>query len=754
MSIMFDPADVPLARPAIQVAAFRYYPGEGFEPLPMVRPIAVHTREGAETSYAEFEYVTQNARADVAPVYFESILPLIGAGTDGSGEDRSADTVEVDDRVVVVAFTPDGDYRYLFDGFCTSPGTRFAPNRYEVGFMCVGVEKRCWDEPIQECWQRDCDEPDNPTFNISTTLDIRFNPRGRPNCCPENSDMVPDTLPDNTPIPPDERADVQAFPVFLDAGCKARDPDDKPYQTHWTLSKVAKYILGWCNIEETYVRNPDFSLLDELLDVYTPKKGREYYDVDDPSTYDQNPIVVADVDVTGRPWPEALADVLDANGFSMCFRLSRDEDSNPYTFIDIYKKFDDDPSKYVDLFLAPWDDPLDPGLNNLAVSDVQHDISRVENRVSLRTAPELVEVSIVLAPLFEILPADKANRKDFILGNDNFSTGDNANKYRKWGADEMAGGHWNMDNWVFTVSDIDLSKVFPSPSDDPTRPPDPNAAPAYTIRARPARRELVTRDDSGTPMSPMLHISFDYADKTPRIWDGTSGTWYQLPNGYGWSLLHDEFGIKVHIKDPNAWHVGPISGGLAAGMATQLAGGEIRAVEWLATKKAATATKAGNFCLMLTAVMEGDLIAKVVSDRRDVTPTRFTIHRVVDVRSEMQPRRIYENSWNSYYQDQVGTSWQDFDPKRAQAFADGKRESAQLGKFRMRAEIPRLAWGYPIGSRIRQINGRDCSFEMNLSGGLESACYPKVIGVSWNFNGERTALVLADADIARRHRRQ
>jgi hypothetical protein len=53
----------------------------------------------------------------------------------------------------------------------------------------------------------------------------------------------------------------------------------------------------------------------------------------------------------------------------------------------------------------------------------------------------------------------------------------------------------------------------------------------------------------------------------------------------------------------------------------------------------------------------------------------------------------------------------------AQAYVDTKRESSQLGQFSMKVAIPRLTAAYTIGDRIRQINGRDCSFAMNLTGG-------------------------------------
>jgi hypothetical protein len=134
----------------------------------------------------------------------------------------------------------------------------------------------------------------------------------------------------------------------------------------------------------------------------------------------------------------------------MCFRLAIDasgQTPQPYTYLDIYKKYDNDPKKYKDLYLAPWDDPLDPAVNNVSEMEVFHDTSRVVNKVTLHTAPEWVEVSIVLAPLFPIAPGDAAAKANFLEGK---ATGADVRKYREFGADEWGLGHWNIANWIYT----------------------------------------------------------------------------------------------------------------------------------------------------------------------------------------------------------------------------------------------------------------------------------------------------------------
>jgi hypothetical protein len=255
-------------------------------------------------------------------------------------------------------------------------------------------------------------------------------------------------------------------------------------------------------------------------------------------------------------------------------------------------------------------------------------------------------------------------------------------------------------------------------------------------------------------LEPKLHISFNYSGDVPAVWDGEAGDWIEIPDGKGWVLLKDQFGIRLTHKDPNAWKIGEMKGtDLATGNAKQLAAGEIRTVEWLRERRTASATVWGNFFLMLTGVVEADQMAKVVADKRPASPTTFTIESVVEAASEYQPKRLYRNSWNVVESGDIPEKDKViFDQEMAQAYVDTKRESSQLGQFSMKVAIPRLTAAYTIGDRIRQINGRDCNFAMNLTGGIETTAYPKVIGFTWHCgHGERTSLILSDTAIIRRH---
>ncbi len=768
MNTDFEQEEPPLWRPATQIGVFRYNVPtssggdagrQRYEPLLMVKCLSIHHVEGPQFSTAEFEYVNQNAITDqFTPAWFETVLPLISEGSD--------DTVKVDDRLLVVALTADGeDYRFLFDGFVTAPGTRFDGRGYMVGFSAAGVERRCWDEPLQDNWQRNCFKPRTAEKNnVKTGLPIRFNPNGKANCTPKDCDMTPAVfaIPSGTPDPPPGYAAPggaprrQHFPVFLDPDFAGKDPyqDDKPFQRLWSVSSAAQYIIGIGNPGEQYVRNPDFTRLDQLLDVYTPREGQSFVDINDPSTYDENPITIADIDVTGRPWPEELHKILDANGFCLCFRIGSDEDGDPLTYLDIYPKNDRDPSHYKDLFLDQWGQDLDPSMNNLAAADMQHDVSAIMNQYYLHTSMEKVEASFILAPLFKIDEADSASAEAmarFIAGGNEDDESEDSQKYRKWGVDEVGAGYWDMQAWAWKTK-----KPFEFTDMLPLIKPNPEATsgyPAFAYRPRPGFNQLLTKGPDNKPLSAKLRISFDYVGDSPKSMNedyDSASHWFEIPDR-SWNLLKDRLGIYIISQDPNAWKVGEIKGDLNGGHAWPLANRQVRCVEWLAKKQTATATAGGNFWLMLTCVIESDQIANIVSKRRSTSPTKFIVSRAVDNRMERTPKRIYAFSWYGTNDEDEGDTVVDFDKKAAQNYCDGKREVTQYGKFRLRAELPTLTDMYEIGDRIRKVSGRECSFAMNGGTGAETATYPKVIGITWSLaRGEQTTLHLSDSAIVHR----
>ena len=61
--------------------------------------------------------------------------------------------------------------------------------------------------------------------------------------------------------------------------------------------------------------------------------------------------------------------------------------------------------------------------------------------------------------------------------------------------------------------------------------------------------------------------------------------------------------------------------------------------------------------------------------------------------------------------------------------------------------IPSLISTFRVGDRIARINGRDISFQTNVGTGQgESPVYPVVVGLTWDFSGQRQATILELAD--------
>src|SRR5690606_18527866 len=73
----YDPADVPLSEPAVQVQVFRLSDGGELEELPNVQVLSVHEREGMSPPSAQCRYITDDkALVQGWPTEFEHIYAL------------------------------------------------------------------------------------------------------------------------------------------------------------------------------------------------------------------------------------------------------------------------------------------------------------------------------------------------------------------------------------------------------------------------------------------------------------------------------------------------------------------------------------------------------------------------------------------------------------------------------------------------------------------------------------------------------
>ena len=159
---------------------------------------------------------------------------------------------------------------------------------------------------------------------------------------------------------------------------------------------AARYLCFRGNPDETYVTNPDGALLDSLLDSRSPDSGVTINPAD-PSTYTSEPIFVPDFPATGKPWPVALDQLLEPNGFGMVFRLESDANGNPSTRLDIFRRQDGSPHSYKDFYFQPSGEPLDPAQTNLSQARLACDTTDVANAFCVESDPVRYEASLCCA---------------------------------------------------------------------------------------------------------------------------------------------------------------------------------------------------------------------------------------------------------------------------------------------------------------------------------------------------------------------
>jgi hypothetical protein len=702
-SFDFDPYAAPLAGRAVPVGVFRYDPSlpadQRYALLPNVSVESIVVREGASPAEAHFCYVLDDSAPSPAfPSGFEDLWPL-----DANGPYLVRD----DDRLVVLATAPSGRSQVLFDGFVQAPSIDLSPAALAVSFRAQGVATRCWDSPIGGRLQRNADDP-NAGAVVSVDLLSRFNPDGRPNCTPDGCDL-------NASDP------ASQYPVFLDPDLD-RQPDPR---TYWTLGKFVRYVLATCN-DESYVKNPDFTRLDALLQVRAPKPGAGFVDPSNASSYAAADLVLRDFDATNVAWPDALALQLGYAGFSLRFVTGDDAGGEPRHELEIYRGDDAGQCSLRDLELPCRGAQLDPARCNVAALQLTRDARSIVNAITVETRPRRVELSVVLAPGFTPAAGDEmaANRGRFLRANLSTASGEDRRKYRVYVADEAGDGHWDAASQAWKTQALDLAAIFPA---------DSNGEPTYVRRLRPGSNSLISRDSNGRVLRAQLALSRDYAGAAPALWDG-SGTWQPIAGG--WELLEDRLGIFVTIEDPEAWPIGE-----STGASPQEPSPTLRGITSQANPPASGANT--RFVLRLTTVVDDDLMLPAVVPPRPASPTRFTLRRRVDARDHFAIETVAASSlYNPGSQPLVARD----DTDRAVAHAQALRAAYELPPLDGRVTIPSLVTAFRVGDRIGRINGRDLSLRANIGGGQgEGAAYPLVVSLTWDFSsgGQATVLQLA-----------
>ncbi len=700
-SFDFEPSSVPLAMDATQVGVFRYQPGEAggsgaFDFLPNLLCDSIQEREGAQPPVARFHYVLDDsAAANNFPTQFEQLWPI---------DSHGPYVVRNDDRLVVLAISPNGGRMLLFDGFAQEPRVDLTPRLQDVSFTAVGVAIRCWDEPIGGRHERDADDPQAGAV-VSIDRPARFNPDGDPNCTPDGHDV-------------NQSDSSTAYPVFLEPNIE-RVPDPR---TYWTLGKFVRYILAIHN-DESFVKNPDFTNLDGMLEACSPKNDQGYYEGDGDSVRDN--LVLRDFDATNMPWPEALEQQLGYAGFALRFVTGQDDSGDPRHTLEIYRKDAAGADSDRELALPQRGDILDPSRCNVSGLHLSRDCGSIVNAITLETRPRRVELSVVLACGFEPSAGDEsaANRAQYLRANLGGSSGVARAKYRYYVADEAGDGHWDFESSSWKTDVLDLASIFPD---------DDDGNPTYVRRLRPGSYTLISTDTSDRPMRAQLSLSRDYAGKSPAIWDG-SGSWQ--PIGGGWRLLEDRLGIEITAEDPESWSIGSYSG-----PNPQEPSQTVRGVTSQANPSGANT----RFYLRLTTVIDDDLMLTAAIDARRASPTRFTRRRRADARDHFRMETIAAHSqFNNSDEDIIVRD----DTKNALAHARQLRAAHEFPPLVGSVTIPSIVSSFRVGDRISRINGRDLSFRTNYGADQgEPAAFPSIVAVNWNFAAGRQETVLQLAD--------
>ncbi len=726
-SFDYNPCSPQLALDATPVGVFLYDgsadPGQGYTFLPNIGCDQVQYKEGIEPPSARFSYILDEVAASSNgwPSQFDQIWPLTVP--------PSPYVVANDDELVVLALLPDNTTRVLFHGFARLPQTDLGPASQHVSFVAVGVAVLCWNTPIGGRIERDADDPQNGN-NVQTDLPVRFNPAGT------GTRAIGGYLPNATPDGYDVGAGGDSpFPVFLDPNID-RSPDPRSF---WGLSKAVRYILANWNTQAlgSLVDNPDFGTLDALLQNRRPLTGAEFFDPTNSATYQTDHNRIRDYDATNRPWPDVVAELLGFYGFGMRFVCTTGSSGEPYDYLEVYRKDAAGPTDPKPVYLPETGTQLSEAMANVATMHAAFDYQAVANSFYVETAPERYEVSIILAPAYQLRAGDgtAANRAQFRKSALDAATATAATraKYRFYIADECGDGHYSLADSEWQTTPIDFSSVFQLPNGNSGN------VPAYVRRYRPGRNTLFSKDLNNKPLPAQLAVSRNYTGADPPcVWDTVSGSWQQIDGG--WALMEDRLGIEVTVDDPESWSIGKPPAGAAAQEPT----GVLHGISSMANPSTSVPSQM-QFWLRLTTVIEADYSIEATAPRRDASPMPLTILRRVDARDHFH-RDVVDAS--SAFNATPGTDQvvQD-DTAAALTHACQLRAAHEFPPLAAAVTIPMLVDYLQVGDRISEINGRDVSLLVNA--GIEQGeapSYPYVVALTWGLqaNQQTTTLQLAD----------
>lgn len=678
--------------------------------LPNVRCERIHYVEGPVPPQAEFSYVFDSTDpGGPYPTEPEQVWPLAASGPY---------VVQPGDELVVVEHEPGGAQTLVFHGIAQVPSLAASRDGLSCRFAAVGIAVRLWDRVIGGATYRHSDDPLAGDI-VATDLPTHFNPKGFANCTPDSHDV--------------DEGTASARPVFLwnDSDAEANQ------QTDWTLGKLVRYLLWTYNPDEEFVANPTGpggGSLDDLLVAITPSSG-SYYDVSDPTTYTTAAIPVRDYDATGRPFVEAIAELVRRHNFEVFFAVGEDGSGDPLNEMILYRKDGLDGTVPKEVAWPASGTSLADEEAQATAIEVDRDAHDTFNQVAIDGAIQEYECAIVLAPLFPIASADASNISNYDRGALANASATIRKAYRLFGGDEAGEGHWSFASasWV-AGQPLDLDDVLGAPTGTP-------AVAQYVTRRRPGKMTVFSIDADKEPRKAELALSTDYAGPDPPcVWDGT-GTWRSLSTG-GWKLDDKRLAIWITADNPESWRLPKAPG-------SQAPGDQVRVISSLAAPSGSD-PGAKKFFLRLTVRIPGDKGLVVTAARRDASPIARIVERRIDARDRFAKHVVCSSSpYNTGAHsgsDYSGADGVRDDTDLARAWAEALRAAHEFPPLAGSIRVPWISHDIGVGDFISAISGRGINLETNAgttSG--EGPNYPVVVGFTWECHPRQsTTLKLSD----------
>ena len=369
------------------------------------------------------------------------------------------------------------------------------------------------------------------------------------------------------------------------------------------------------------------------------------------------------------------------------------------------------------------------------------DCNQVVNQWRIEAAPKQVEITVYLAPGFTPSSGDASasNLTAFLKSNLATATGDQRRMYRWWIADECADGHYNMQTatWVTDMA-LDLSPVFPA---------DDAGDQTYVPRYRPGSHTLIAKDSQGKPLKAVLQIATGDWSGDPELETGTSSfpDWVTITDN--WRLLPDRLGIEVTAENPDKWDTG-VSPLVATGAAIKT----IMGVTWTGNPAGADTTK---FTLRLTTVIDSDQQLTAYAAKRTASPTQFARERSADGKDHFQYDTISVGSLYYSTQTDINGNMGDGtnplvmrdDSKAATTHAEQLRSVHEFPTLAGSATLPFITDYYQIGDRVKIIQGRNATLQINVGADQgEAPSYPWVTAFAWDFSDDKQQTIIQFSD--------